>query len=86
MSEKNNDVGGIAADRLLSFLERRERLEEEKRGVQEDIKELNAEIKGTGFDLKVFNQILRLRAMDRADRQEQEALRDLYKEAAGLDD
>lgn len=86
MSEKNNDVGGIAADRLLAFLERRERLEEEKRGLQEDIKALNAEVKGTGFNLKTFNEMVKLRRMDKADRQEQEALRELYKEATGLVD
>lgn len=86
MSESANNVGGIAADKLRSFLERRERLDEEKRGIQQDIKELNAEVKGTGFDLKIFNEMVKLRRMDKADRQEQEALRELYKEATGLDD
>ncbi|MBP2311963.1 DUF2312 domain-containing protein [Azospirillum soli] len=79
-----SDVGGIAADRLRSFVERIERLEEEKRGLQEDVKEVYAEAKGTGFDTKIIRQIIRLRKMDKADRQEQEALLDLYKEALGM--
>jgi uncharacterized protein (UPF0335 family) len=78
------DVGGIAADRLKSFVERIERLEEEKKGLQEDVKEVYAEAKGTGFDTKIIRQIIRLRKMDKADRQEQEALLDLYKEALGM--
>lgn len=79
-----SDVGGIAADRLRSFVERIERLEEEKRGLQEDIKEVYAEAKGTGFDTKIIRQIIRLRKMDKADRQEQEAILELYKEALGM--
>ena len=66
--------GGIAADRLRSFLERIERLEEEKAGLTADIREIYAEAKGSGFDTKVMRQIVRLRKMDSADRQEQEAL------------
>lgn len=81
-----SDVGGIAADRLKSFVERIERLEEEKRGLQEDIKEVYAEAKGTGFDTKIIRQIIRLRKMDKADRQEQEAILELYKEALGMVD
>lgn len=79
-----SDVGGIAADRLKSFVERIERLEEEKRGLQEDIKEVYAEAKGTGFDTKIIRQIIRLRKTDKADRQEQEAILELYKEALGM--
>ena len=79
-----SDVGGIAADRLKSFVERIERLEEEKRGLQEDIKEVYAEAKGTGFDTKIIRQIIRLRKMDKADRQEAEAIMELYKEALGM--
>ena len=79
-----SDVGGIAADRLKSFVERIERLEEEKRGLQEDIKEVYAEAKGTGFDTKIIRQIIRLRKMDKADRQEAEAILELYKEALGM--
>ncbi|MBP2232508.1 uncharacterized protein (UPF0335 family) [Azospirillum agricola] len=80
----DNSVEGIAADRLKSFVERIERLEEEKKGLQEDVKEVYAEAKGTGFDTKIIRQIIRLRKMDKADRQEQEAILELYKEALGM--
>lgn len=79
----SDNVGGIAADRLKSFVERIERLEEEKKGLQEDVKEVYAEAKGTGFDTKIIRQIIRLRKMDKADRETQEALMDLYLEALG---
>jgi uncharacterized protein (UPF0335 family) len=77
--------GGIAADRLRSFLERIERLEEEKAGLTADIREVYSEAKGSGFDTKVMRQIVRLRKMDSADRQEQEALLDVYRRAIGLE-
>ncbi|HZF32625.1 MAG TPA: DUF2312 domain-containing protein [Candidatus Angelobacter sp.] len=77
--------GGIAADRLRSFLERIERLEEEKAGLTADIREVYAEAKGSGFDSKVMRQIVRLRKMDSADRQEQEALLEVYRRAIGLE-
>jgi uncharacterized protein (UPF0335 family) len=77
--------GGIAADRLRSFLERIERLEEEKAGLTADIREVYAEAKGNGFDTKVMRQIVRLRKMDDASRQEQEALLEVYRRAIGLD-
>ncbi len=79
-----SDVGGIAADRLKTFVERIERLEEEKRGLQEDIKEVYAESKATGFDTKIIRQIIRLRKMDKADRQEQRAILEMYEEALGM--
>ncbi|MCW2245887.1 uncharacterized protein (UPF0335 family) [Azospirillum fermentarium] len=79
-----SDVGGIAADRLRSFIERIERLEEEKKGIQDDIKEIYAEAKGTGFDVKIMRQIIRLRKMDNADRQEQETILELYLQALGM--
>ncbi|MGB0749036.1 MAG: DUF2312 domain-containing protein [Magnetospiraceae bacterium] len=79
------DVGGIAAERLVSLVERIERLEEEKGALMEDIKEVYAEGKSAGFDTKILRQIIRLRKMDQADRQEQEELLDLYKRAIGLE-
>lgn len=79
-----SDVAGIAADRLRSFIERIERLEEEKRGLQEDIKEVFAELKGSGFDVKITKQILKLRRMDKDERQEQETMLELYKDALGM--
>ena len=78
------DVGGIAADQLRSLIERIERLEEEKAALGGDIRDIYAEAKGHGFDTKIMRQIVRLRKMDKADRQEQETLLDLYKQALGL--
>jgi uncharacterized protein (UPF0335 family) len=78
------DVGGIAGDRLKSFIERIERLEEEKRALQEDIKEVFAEAKGTGFDTKIMRQVIKIRKMDKDDLDEQETLLDLYKRALGM--
>ncbi len=78
------DVGGIAGERLRSFIERIERLEEEKRTLAEDIKEVYAEAKGNGFDTKIMRQLIRLRRMDKDDLDEQEALIDVYKRALGM--
>jgi len=78
------DVGGIAGDRLKSFIERIERLEEEKKTLQADIKEVYAEAKGTGFDTKIMRQLIRIRKMDKDDLDEQETLLDLYKRAVGM--
>lgn len=79
-----SDVGGIAADRLKSFIERIERLEEEKAGLANDVKDVYAEAKSTGFDVKIMRQIIRLRRMDKEDRKEQEELLDLYRQALGM--
>jgi uncharacterized protein (UPF0335 family) len=78
------DVGGIAGDRLKSFIERIERLEEEKKALANDIKEVYAEAKGTGFDTKIIRQLIRLRKMDKDDLDEQETLIDIYKRAIGM--
>lgn len=78
------DVAGIAGDRLKSFIERIERLEEEKRALAEDIKEVFAEAKGTGFDTKIMRQIIRIRKMDKDELDEQETLLDVYKRALGM--
>ena len=72
------DVGGIAADQLRSLIERIERLEEEKAVLATDIREVYAEAKAHGFDPKIMRQVVRLRKMEVSDRQEQEALLDLY--------
>lgn len=79
----NNDPDS-SASRLKSFIERVERLEEEKAGIAADIKELYAEAKGTGFDVKIMRQIVRLRKMETSDRAEQEELLDLYKRVLGM--
>ena len=78
------DVGGIAGERLRSFIERIERLEEERRTLGADIKEVYAEAKGAGFDAKIMRQIIRLRRMDKDDLDEQETLLDVYKRALGM--
>ena len=78
------DVGGIASERLQSFVERLERLEEEKAALSADIKEVYSEAKSGGFDIKIIRQIVRLRKMNTADRREQEELLDLYKDALGM--
>lgn len=80
------DVGGVAADQLRSYIERIERLEEEKAGIAADIKDVFAEAKGNGFDVKTMRQILRLRKLEEVDRQEQESLLDLYRRALGMAD
>ena len=79
------DVGGIAAERLRSFVERIERLEEEKAALSADVREVYGEAKAVGFDVKIMRQVIRLRKMDHSDRQEQEHLLDLYKRAVGLE-
>ena len=78
------DVGGIAGERLRSLIERIERLEEEKRTLSADIKEVYAEAKGTGFDTKIMRQIIKIRRMDKDDLDEQEALLDVYMRALGM--
>ena len=71
------DVGGIGAERLRALVERIERLEEEKAALSADIREVYGEAKSSGFDVKTLRQVIRLRKIDHADRQEQEALLDL---------
>ena len=75
---------GFAKEHLRSFIERIERLEEEKKALADDIREVYSEAKGTGFDTKVMRQVIRLRKMESADRQEQEAMLDLYLNALGM--
>jgi uncharacterized protein (UPF0335 family) len=75
---------GVAADELRQFIERIERLEEEKAGIASDIKDVFAELKGRGFDAKAVRQIVRLRKQDHSERQEQEAILELYMQALGM--
>ena len=75
---------GFAKEHLRSFIERIERLEEEKKALADDIREVYSEAKGTGFDTKVMRQVIRLRKMESADRQEQEAMLYLYLSALGM--
>ena len=78
------EVGGIAADRLRSLIERIERLEEEKKALSGDIRDVFAEAKSAGFDVKIMRAILKLRKMNAADRDEQEFLLDTYRNALDL--
>ncbi|WP_426956847.1 DUF2312 domain-containing protein [Muricoccus radiodurans] len=78
------DVGGIAADRLRSIIERVERLEEERKALGDDIKDIFAEAKSAGFDVKTIRQIIRLRKQEPAEVEEQETLLDLYRRALGM--
>lgn len=74
-----------ADDRLLLLIERIERLEEEKKGVGDDIKDVYAEGKAVGFDVKIMREIIRLRKMKPDDRREMEAVLETYKNALGID-
>lgn len=74
---------GVAGDRLRTFIERVERLEEDKAAISEDIKEVYGEAKGEGYDTKILRQVIRLRKMDRAERQEAEAILQIYLDALG---
>jgi len=80
-----NPSGSISSDRLKSFVKRIEKLEDDKASVLEDIRDVYAEAKGTGFDVKIIRQIVRLRKMEIEKRREQEELLDLYKSAIGMD-
>jgi len=75
---------GVAAEELKQFVERVERLEEEKKAIADDIKEVYAEMKGRGYDTKVVRKVVAIRKQDRAERQEQEAILDLYLNALGI--
>ncbi|MCK8784515.1 DUF2312 domain-containing protein [Roseomonas sp. NAR14] len=78
------EVGGIAADRLRSIIERVERLEEERKALAGDIKDIFAEAKSAGFDVKVIRQIIRQRQQEPAEIEEHETLLDLYRRALGM--
>jgi len=80
----NSAPGGIAAERLRSVVERIERLQEERKALQSDIKDIFTEAKSAGFDAKVIRKLLSRRAMDAADREEQDTLLDTYERALGL--
>ena len=75
---------GFAAEQLKSFVERVERLEEEKTALTADIREVYSEAKGGGFDTKILRQVVRLRRLDKSELQEQESVLDLYLSALGM--
>ena len=78
------DVAGIAGDRLKSFIERIERLEEEKASIAGDVKEVYAEAKAQGFDTKILRKVVAIRKRDAAERREEEEILDLYLQALGM--
>ncbi len=80
------DIGGITGDQLRSYIERIERLEEEKAALAADIRDVYAEAKANGFDVKTMRQVIRLRKLDKEERDEQETLLDLYLHALGMVD
>jgi uncharacterized protein (UPF0335 family) len=83
--KKMAEAGGIAGEKLRSYIERIERLEAEKSALAADIREIFADAKGNGFDAKIMRQIVRLRKMDHQDRAEQEELLILYQHAIGME-
>ena len=78
------EVGGIAVERLRSLIERIERLEEEKKGILGDIRDIFAEAKSAGFDVKIMREILKLRKKAAADRDEQDYLIETYRKALNI--
>jgi uncharacterized protein (UPF0335 family) len=84
MDDAAFNTESVAADQLKAFIERLERLEEEKLGIQGDIKDVFAELKGQGFDVKAVKALLKIRKQDHSERQEHEAILELYMQAVGL--
>lgn len=82
--EAEAQVGGIAADRLRSLIERIERLEEERKALGSDIKDIYSEAKSAGFDVKIIRQIISIRKKEPAEVEEQETLLDVYRRALGM--
>nr|DAP34814.1 MAG TPA: UPF0335 protein [Caudoviricetes sp.] len=85
MTEEIKDVNGIDSARLLSYLERIERLEEERKALQIDIKEVFEEAKSANFDVKAIKELLKIRKKDKLERQEQEYVVEQYRRALGID-
>ncbi len=83
-TSQTTTVGGIAGDILKAYIERIERLEEEKKNLAADIREVYSEAKGNGFDPKIMRKVISLRKMDQSDRIEEEELLDLYRRAVGV--
>lgn len=84
VAEKDAEVGGIAADRLRSLIERIEHLEEEKKELSADIRDIFAEAKSAGFDVKAMRAVIKLRKMNVADRDEQEAMVEIYRKVLDI--
>ena len=78
------EVGGVSTDRLRSFVDRVERLEEEKMALAADIREVYSEAKGAGFDVRVMRQLIRLRKLDKGDRTQMEEILSVYERALDM--
>ncbi len=85
MKKQSVTTGGVEAPKLRSYIERVERLEEDKAGIASDIRDVMAEAKSNGFDVKAMRQILKLRKMKANERTEAEYMLDLYKRALGME-
>jgi len=81
--QSSSEIGGIAAEALRQFIDRIERLEEEKKSLSDDIKDVYAQAKGQGFDTKIIRKIVSLRKKDRQEREEEEQILELYLAALG---
>ena len=84
--DQEASASGVSGERLRSFIQRIEKLEEDKKAIGEDLKEVYAEAKGVGFDTKIIRQIVRLRKIEVEKRREADELLDLYKAAIGMED
>ncbi len=84
VSEQEIKAGGVAVDRLRSLVERIERLEEERKALSSDIKDIYAEAKSAGFDVKVLRQLIRIRKQEATEVEEQETMLDIYRRALGM--
>jgi uncharacterized protein (UPF0335 family) len=84
LEKTETKTGGIAAERLRSIVDRIERLEEERKALGGDIRDIYAEAKSAGFDVKVLRQLIRVRRQEAADVEEQETLLDVYRRALGM--
>lgn len=83
-TDKEERAHRFAKDQLKAIIERIERLEEEKKATQDDIKDVYAEAKANGYDTKILRQVIRIRKQDKSEREEMEALLDLYMQALGM--
>lgn len=83
-SKGHNRQGGVAADQLRSIVDRVERLEAEKAAIGDDIKDVYAEAKGNGFDVRAIRQIIKLRKKDASEREEEETVLETYMRALGM--
>lgn len=84
ISEEEIKSGGVSEDRLRSLVERIERMEEERKAISSDIKDIYAEAKSAGFDVKVLRQLIRIRKLEAAEVEEQETMLDMYRRALGM--